>query len=368
MNIKILHLIGIAIIIGTALSSCGRNNKANTKIFKTDHQGPMAIKVDFSNDKTPKVKIEKVVQLETNEDVLIGDVGHLRVAKDHYVIGDGKNITTFTKEGKVVNVLNPVGKGPREVSDLYYFVLEDEVIYIHDYNTKKMLSFDIFGNFVDSKEISLNNGDFEYFNNRCLSSRESQKDPDEKALEIFSEDGELTNTGIDIIEFPGIRLSGCSFKKYNDYILYHPTMHNTIYKIDKQDSISVAYEIDFGNSWVTPEEAKNLDTQSLFEILIGDKDKLSHFEFTDGGRFIYISFAMKQGVFHLYYDKTDGGQYLIHSNATDKSSLLQHRVSCCVDGRFHTVITPDNLPVEVKEMGIEADDEDNPLIVIWSIE
>lgn len=367
------------LLIMLTICSCGNSGNKKTTVSANDTFSGIAdtdhvhIKIGYKNDKKPpKAKIEEVVQLETREDALLGSA-RLHVATDHYVVSDEEKIVTFTKDGKVVNVLSPVGRGPKEVINLYKLVLENDIISIDNHVSNKLLNFDLYGNLISIIDEPLISRCNESFNGRYFINTEHkfmrpdyETNPAIKALTIVSETGEIVNAAIDIIENKARVTMGKRFQKTEDYLLYRPTFYPTIYKIDKRDSISLAYEIDFGNYWPSKEniETDNID---MWGLMLGGGDQISAFDFQENDRFLIIQFARSKKGYSVCYDRINGMQYLDTPEAFP-ASILHSPLLATADNKFISYIMPTSLPAEIVEMDLDIDEEDNPLIVVWSIE
>lgn len=359
----------ILIVAAVSVFSCGRTSKkANAGEESACSDYPIDIKIDFDNKKTPEIKIEEVIPLETTEESLLGTSLKLRLAKDHYVVSDQNSIITYSKDGKVENVMKPIGRGPLEIYEMGDVIVEDDVITIQNAGTNKILEFGLYGDLIRTNE-QVAHYVRESFNGRYLAIKEFEKVPGDKALYIISDNGEVLNKDIDIVKVDSRITAVDYFQKLGNHVLYRPTYYSTIYMVDKRDSISIAYNIDLGKNWLTKEEASDPNTD-LFGIIMkhasgGAGSKILLYDFKESDRHMVISFA-SSGVSHVvFYDKQTREQYM--SKYTPEKLIMHSQILAVRDDKFYTLIQPHRLPDEIKEMGLDIDDEDNPVIVVWSV-
>lgn len=367
----------ILIVAAVSMFSCGKTSKkASADVELTESGYPFDIKIDFDNKKTPEIKIEEVIPLETTEESVLGAWAILSIAKDHYVIRSEKSIMTYSKDGKFENILNPVGRGPWEVVELVNVIVENDMIIIQNHVTNKILEFDLYGNLVRTNE-QVKHFVRERFNGRYLIKKEYEDVPGDKSLTIVSDNGEILNQAIDIVDVKMRLTGGDHFQKLDDHVLFRPTYYSTIYMLDKQDSISVAYNIDLGENWLTQEQAVDPNTDLWGMVIKSSPDevkyKIPYYEFKENDRFLVLAFSTGGYGHKVFFDKQTQEQYLSKysykkkNEYTPEKIVMHNEILAVRDNKFYTLILPYELPAEIREMIPDVDDEDNPVLVIWSI-
>jgi len=127
------------------------NNRINIlKILKSN-------KKTFNGDKIIN-KIE-LIQLETNNNCLVGYIEKLRADSNNiYILDNQKNLTTFNSvTGENIFSINSKGKGPGEYIDITDFaVSQNGKLAIADMSLRKILIYNNHGQF--QKEIKLSSG------------------------------------------------------------------------------------------------------------------------------------------------------------------------------------------------------------------
>ena len=103
----------------------------------------------------------KTIILETNENVLIGQVGGVQVYKDYIFVLDGsKNVAlyVFNMEGQFIRKYGSRGNGPGEYLSIEDFTIdtENEIIYLMDGDADQILLYDIHtGKYVNKIKLEI---------------------------------------------------------------------------------------------------------------------------------------------------------------------------------------------------------------------
>jgi hypothetical protein len=203
----------------------------------------------------PVTRVEKVIPLETNPNSILGTFTKGIVRENNILIYDSRNrfLKVFDEKGKYLFQVGTKGNGPGEYTDMRDFMLEGINIWCLD--NKKINCFDLLtGRFKSSIKYETKNFNptgFLLFNpdNYYLwqsNPYSSSKDPAFSLLEFKG--GKQKNSFFkhDYFSVDGVRfLEGLN----NSYNLIPVSGECKIYKIT-QDSIYIAFEIDFKNKWI----------------------------------------------------------------------------------------------------------------------
>jgi hypothetical protein len=148
----------IAILISTILIlvtvGCERNNKSGSK-----NDG--LIVVDITKTGYPKKELTlqdfmdvEYVVLETNDDFL--NRGLVRDIGEKFILVDNRNrdgdIFIYDRKGKAIRKINRQGQGSEEYTSIYSIALDEnnEEIFVNDIYLKKIIVYDLYGNFKRS--------------------------------------------------------------------------------------------------------------------------------------------------------------------------------------------------------------------------
>ena len=137
------------------LYSCGGNGTSNStgdlsRMDRVEIKDQRQIMTDSIIEKIDYVKLG-----ETG-DVLIGKVTDLLITPDHIIVGDtrqAKAVFIFDRAGNSQAVISRLGRGPQEYQELSTIFLtpDQQAIGIVDNSMKKLLYFDLQGNFIKNK-------------------------------------------------------------------------------------------------------------------------------------------------------------------------------------------------------------------------
>ena len=124
-------------------------------------------KLDYDNESVVEINIPEVtfleeenlsnlisdfsyIPLETNENSLIGEISSLILTANEVFVHDRitKAILIFDKDGKFLNKLEALGRGPEEFSELVSFTIDTDNNHIIIGDVGKIIAFDYDGKFV----------------------------------------------------------------------------------------------------------------------------------------------------------------------------------------------------------------------------
>ena len=170
------HSFGVLIFASLLFSSC--NDRTGASISSesiTDLSRMDRVEIKERKQISVDSVIEKIdyVKLGDTGDVLIGKVTHLLITPDHFVIGDtrqAKAVFVFDRAGNVQAVISRLGRGPQEYQDLNTIFLspDRQAIGIVDNSTKKLLYFDMAGNFIKKQDLPFSCNGIEYLDDKTL--------------------------------------------------------------------------------------------------------------------------------------------------------------------------------------------------------
>lgn len=332
------------------------------------------------------VESVKIIPLETSSSCIIGSTNKVFVGDDYILVssrsGRTDELILFSKEGKFLNKIGAVGKGPGEYSDIRQFsVFEDSlVVYVSPMRSRKVTKYGFDGSFL--QEITNPEGMVEpmvlNFNRIAYSGRLDYE------VQIFSTLEPDTQQYIKIE--PGTR-SRMPFFSGNPHtgFFYTAMGRDTIWRIDK-DSMRPAVVCNFGNGHLSSADFMKSIRSGGFP-----PKKLS----IGPGAFYSTNYYH----FYLYREDEDGENTICHVLLNDKTGeswhLTQNEESddilFCSSTDFRTASPngewvsvvgaheliealqkikdnkefnyPDNLIEQIENLTIE----DNPVLVLYTL-
>lgn len=254
----------------------------------------------------------KIVQLETNENCLIGHIDKIKIYGDKVFILERKagNILVYNNSGKFLYKISKHGKGYGEYVLLTDFDVEPNSgdIYILDGMTGKLLVFrenefiKDFNSEVGSNYMNicfLGNNRIVFENRICQAKVEMKYH-----LFVTDESMKILNKEIPYEKGASLVMAPVSpFSKYDDGISYLPIYNDTIFCIKNGHAIP-KYKLDFGKNWIDEEYlySKNIDQMSFIQDL--EKSNSIYFLNTiESNGHIFIYFTYKDKKFAYLYDK-----------------------------------------------------------------
>ncbi len=247
-------------LIGLILYTCNSNNEITIK------SSNIIYKVECSNEDFMNwdsiIKLEKVVQLETTNESVIGNLYKGVVYHNQIYLLDRRNysLLIFDENGRFLKKIGDRGKGPQEYLELRDFCISAKNIYTLDY--KKINCYNIetaeYKYFINLKEDNgFNTSNFIAFNENNYVLWNSNPDvwnPNEgQYFRLYK-----YNKGEKVKKFflyeHEISFDNRFYNSNNGtYIMRPVDGEYDVYKIS-EDSIWNAYRIDFGRKAITTEE------------------------------------------------------------------------------------------------------------------
>ena len=275
------------IFAGLLLYSCGDNNSSNStgdlsRMDRVEIKDQRKSSVDSIVEKIDYVKLSKT------GDVLIGQVTDLLFTPDHIIVGDArqaKAVFIFDRAGNSQAVISRLGRGPQEYQDVSTIFLtpDQQTIGIVDNSMKKLLYFDLQGNFIKKQDLPFSCNGIEYLDDKTMmlaSDGWADKSP---ALESYPNKNDLlffTDTTLQIQSsaianpFDVNIFNHVAFhkKRFDDRIYVGKGFGDTIYQVTA-DEIFPRYWIDmtavdgvanFGKDMSSEKVAQLMDSKPTF--------------------------------------------------------------------------------------------------------
>ena len=259
MKLYSFALIFVSLLL---LSACGNKTDSPTSSMTSTDLSRMD-RVEIKDQRKIMVDsiVEKIdyVKLGETGDVLIGKVTDLLITPDHIIVGDArqaKAVFIFDRAGNSQAVISRLGRGPQEYMDLstIFLTSDQQAIGIVDNSMKKLLYFDLQGNFIKKQDLPLDCNGIEYLNDETMmlvSDGWADKSP---ALESYPNKNDLlffTDTTLRIqssaivnpFDVTKFNYAPVYKKKFDDRIYVGKALGDTIYQVTA-DEIFPRYWID----------------------------------------------------------------------------------------------------------------------------
>ncbi|MCE7057506.1 6-bladed beta-propeller [Algoriphagus sp. AGSA1] len=173
-------------VITVVLLSVSCKGKVEKDVSET-YEGAYTIKLDrdvSEYSEISKVEVLDIIQLETNEESLLGNISKAQKVDEQWFVGSMSKLFVFNSNGEFIHTIGNIGAGPGEISEVMDFWIDSEQkqINILDSGGRKIVIFNLNGEF--QKEIGINsfpqgiaafNSEFLLFLNRSASDFESNE-------------------------------------------------------------------------------------------------------------------------------------------------------------------------------------------------
>ncbi|WP_459187456.1 6-bladed beta-propeller [Parabacteroides sp. APC149_11_2_Y6] len=247
----------------------------------------------------------KYIQLETNDDCLLGNELQVCYTPDYIFIGDQKNgeFYRFGSNGSFLNKIGKQGEGPEEYTAAMFFHIDESLKHVHIISTQsRMIStYDYEGNFINKVRLSQTpwnihklNNNYIIYNNRF---NRIKGQPDVKELFVIDPSGKtqkeipttIKNEEDDMVlfEFP-------FFYTYKNNLFYKNPINKEVYLLDKDYKLKTAYKINTGDNTRRKDDFKNIKQYA---------ERMSVRAISENNAFVIICYAQNDDFHYMLFDK-----------------------------------------------------------------
>lgn len=373
------HYFFALIFASLLLYSCGHGQNNN----ESDSAPLQVVVVPEQADMPIDSIIEKVdyIKLGDTGDVLIGDVSKLWITPQHIVIVDkfkAMSIFVFDRAGNAQAVINRLGRGPQEYTSLTDVCLtpDQQRIVVLDNSKKKLLYYNMEGDFLYNKNTSFWIGDLAYADEQHIIAKTygaQNEDPGLTSYENKDDNLYILDTLMHIKQSMMPRTA--ILKQFEDRLYVNAIHGDTIYRVAGSDGLVPQYRLDMSAiNGVT-----NFGEESMEKVMEIRKNN-AYFpnDYVDGKDFALFRFSMPvaphmQLVMH---NKHTGQNYSIEGTSKKALNIYFMEVSYAFDDQFVAAIPAfrfvgDNAPMPGSEQraAIQKNltDDDNPVLLFYTL-
>lgn len=296
----------VTIVVSTfLLLSCSSNEIKTNRVVQID--------IDAESDiNLPKISIESIYSLETNDSTLFGDIASIELFINRIYLLDifsSKSLIAFSVDGKFIN-RTVFGKGPYEMINPYAFFVDrvNKSVLVWDQTLNTMFNYDLDLNFLSKNRYNRHIQNFSIINkNEILVQSNFYKDFN---YSLYSNNLD-TIIGQYIHDFPYDGVYGLlrpiSIGKRTlmiaplDYNVYQLTDH----------SLQSMYYFDFGKYKLKEEECENSSVTNIWNLINSGQRVSSLYEIAESENFL---------LFHVYINRKK--IYYAYSFVTGKTLRL----------------------------------------------
>ncbi|OEK04601.1 hypothetical protein BFP71_14160 [Roseivirga misakiensis] len=233
--------------------------------------GILKVKID---SKSPKTEFSKqiatlsILGLEETERSLLDGISRLIQTEEDIIIFDDQLLTgyRFNKQGKFLNSINSVGKGPNEYEQITDVIYRNNNIEIYNGLREELLRYDKFGVFQDKLRIPYTPDRILFIENHYLLSRSNKPSLDSMNYHLIWLDDKMnelkrSNPYDKPNPFP-LPLFFSDFRTFKNKTFYSLPFNDTIYGVSNGTAKPLIH-FDFGEDWLWTEELLNKQVASM---------------------------------------------------------------------------------------------------------
>lgn len=373
------HYFFALIFASLLLYSCGHGQNNN----ESDSAPLQVVVVPEQADMPIDSIIEKVdyIKLGDTGDVLIGDVSKLWITPQHIVIVDkfkAMSIFVFDRAGNAQAVINRLGRGPQEYTSLTDVCLtpDQQRIVVLDNSKKKLLYYNMEGDFLYDKNTSFWIGDLAYADEQHIIAKTygaQNEDPGLTSYENKDDNLYILDTLMHIKQSMMPRTA--ILKQFEDRLYANAIHGDTIYRVAGSDGLVPQYRLDMSAiNGVT-----NFGEESMEKVMEIRKNN-AYFpnDYVDGKDFALFRFSMPVAPYMqlIMHNKHTGQNYSIEGTSKKALNIYFMEVSYAFDDQFVAAIPAfrfvgDNTPMPGSEQRAviqkNLTDEDNPVLLFYTL-
>ena len=204
------------------------------------------------------IRIVDYIPLETNENMIIGNIDKLILHNDIFYILDSnkaKSVFIFNKDGSYKGKISRFGQGRNEyryLRDMELDTINNQLI-LYDRNDGKVLFFDLDGNFIKTHKVGLRfsnfkifpNGDFFFYTSNNQNVHNSHISGFNALIGQLN--GKMFYRCLkNCIFLENLKIvDGYKLNEHNGNISFSPRLSNTIYEVEVNGQMRKVYNIQF---------------------------------------------------------------------------------------------------------------------------
>ncbi len=371
-----MNLIRVQIIIYLILmSSCQQDN--GEVIYVDVDRNYESLLSDNKIFFQSLIKIDTIINLQTNDSSIIGRIAKVEYYKNNYYILDktySNSLFCFNKDGSFINKTR-IGKGPGEIVKISDFNIRDNnLIEVWDGKSRKMVKYLPNLEYLSEKKyplISLLS--FKRLDNSLIFAQVFSDKRDDDRIDSYcifeDKTGEIIQKFCPINVDFGALLGANIISSYKHNILFACVADRNIYQIDNRD-VKTRYIIDFGKYNL---EKKEIDKgfSYVIDLFRSNKRILGIDNLFENDSFIifgYYHLRAKGHLFSCIFSKVTKKIYCISHYPEQVLPILEIK-GVLPDNKFIGIVQPFNLKQYYKLLNISNNikDTDNPSLVIFSL-
>ena len=301
----------------------------------------------------------KTVQLETNDDILIGTIRKVVFSQSHIIVQHDSQCSVFDLKGNFLRKISNRGQGPREYNSIINISLTGDTIRIFD--TKKILSFNLRGEFISSYELPGRIDLITTFENIYIGYRVNRSGSENTRLLFFDNEGRLFDSIPYMKQYENLSdlivvlySSEVFMYQYDNTIRLKELANDTLFSISADKILTPLYIMDLGK--YAPKEEERFQLYSAQQSLFEGKKLLNLILETNSHLVLNVGLKPNR---YILYDKETGAleNVAFRYNDEEKSRFGK-------DFFNPKFVSEDKRTLISFELSADIDNDDNPVLVL----
>lgn len=244
--------------------SCNNDTEKEIETIEVDIKGLTDIVVDKD------CKDFLIIPLDDVADPIAAQ--NVRLYGDKIIVKSMDCILIYSVNGDYIGKIDKKGHARSEYLTIFDYLYVDDVIYINDFQSSKIISYNLQGEYLNSYSYLENEFKYDKLfkldSNLFVAVNSWNGTPGittpmfsfiNNTFKVVNMDSTLTRTN-------GMLMIN-SFSRYKDISLYWMYADNSIYQIDGNHNVSVRYKVDFGKYGIPDAILKEPNSELFFDYI-----------------------------------------------------------------------------------------------------
>lgn len=335
-------VLSIIILVSVILTACTTNEKKNSTGLGEKEATPAPLKdavvIKIPDDiSTSQIDLSSFISeidfiaLETSARCVIRSINKVLSDEGSYIIHDKDNkaIFRFDEDGKYLNQIGIIGKGPKEYTECWDVSLDrfKKEVSVLDLSGRKIVRYKYDGSFVGTTRMKFLYTQHEYTRTGFVFRTQGSHNIATPAIDgyclAFSDENHVITGQVltDNKDKKNNYTTVNPLRKFSDRIYFSFPYRNEIFKIENNQAYP-AFRIDFGKiGWDSGLDTDELNRQEMKELTM--KYEFFNGDYVVSDNYLFFqTFGQNKAGYMVYYSLSTGAmKYGYHFNDPESSSI-----------------------------------------------
>lgn len=371
------HLIYISLVVILITTAC--NSSSSKEHIPVINLNSMSVINDKSELDSKSLNMSQtLIPLETTDSSLLSKITCIEKSKDAYwIVSDGL-VFKFSKQGKYLQTIGAIGQGPEEYLNAYNLQIDDSgnIIYVMDYLGRKMVTYTLTGDFINSFELP----HYSYNNFKLNGSNiyfygyENSIIPALLKLNTKTMITDTISTPDRTMEIGELFMGKTFINTVNDQLYMYHYFNDSIFKIESDNTLKTVGFLDMQNMYFDYDELITVADYQTKKKITEPRALVSNFIDTEKYYMIFYELSNNAASENkrkrlAVYNKTDNKQYPNTIIINKQDTILNIKPTTNIfysNGNTIISILDAYQALECKLLP-DINEDDNPVLVIHEL-